>query len=528
MKKIIFKLLFIISAILVFNSTFLILNCSVLFAQTGWFTQYSNTTQHLQHVQFINQNTGWTVGWYNVVRKTTNGGASWFSQYSPSVQGSYYCCYFLNDQTGWAAGGGQPQNTSYIYKTSDGGNNWISQYNSNSGLILKIWFTDNLTGRAAGFGGKILSTSDGGQTWVQQNSGVSINLTGLYFINSNSGWVVGDAGTVLRTTTGGALWSPYYSGTTQNLEGVYFVTQLTGFAVGYGGVILKTTNGGESWISKPSGTNRWINSVCFIDINTGWVSGGDYYVSGTGQILKTTNGGENWFAQTIPSVPWLADVHFINSEIGWAVGLNGTIISTVNGGLPLPSAPVLVFPLNNAINVPVNTTFRWNQVTNARRYTVQISTVPNFAVITDSVTVDTNLYNIPYGKLLNAITYFWRVNASNVNGAGPWSTVWSFSTLPTGLIQISTSVPKEYKVFDAYPNPFNPVTRIRYELPRSGSVELAVYDVMGREVEMLVNKRQAAGSYEAVWDGTRFASGVYFYRLTAEGFNETRKMLLVK
>jgi hypothetical protein len=55
-----------------------------------------------------------------------------------------------------------------------------------------------------------------------------------------------------------------------------------------------------------------------------------------------------------------------------------------------------------------------------------------------------------------------------------------------------------------------------------------MYDVMGREVEMLVNERQAAGSYEAVWDGTRVASGVYFYRLTAEEYGETRKMMLIR
>ncbi|MCX6163117.1 MAG: T9SS type A sorting domain-containing protein, partial [Ignavibacteriae bacterium] len=97
-----------------------------------------------------------------------------------------------------------------------------------------------------------------------------------------------------------------------------------------------------------------------------------------------------------------------------------------------------------------------------------------------------------------------------------------------GIQNISTETPARYSLSQNYPNPFNPVTRIRYELPRAGVVKLAVYDVMGREVEMLVNERQSAGSYEAVWDGTRFASGVYFYRLTAEGYKETRKMILIR
>ncbi|MCX6161953.1 MAG: hypothetical protein NTV87_11575 [Ignavibacteriae bacterium] len=59
-------------------------------------------------------------------------------------------------------------------------------------------------------------------------------------------------------------------------------------------------------------------------------------------------------------------------------------------------------------------------------------------------------------------------------------------------------------------------------------MRLGVYDVMGREGDMLVNERQAAGSYEATFDGSGFASGVYFYRLTAEGFGETKRMTLIK
>ncbi|MCX6162776.1 MAG: YCF48-related protein [Ignavibacteriae bacterium] len=478
-------------------------------------------------MHFVNQYTGWAVGWYNTIRKTTNGGISWLSQFA--TQDGYSCCYFSNDMTGWIGGGSQSSNISYIFKTTNGGDNWSSQYySSNSGMIMKIWFSGSLNGCAVGLGGKILLTSDGGQTWLPKNSGVSTNLLSVCFINQSLGWIVGDAGVILRTTTGGAIWSPYYSGTTQNIEGVNFISPLIGFAVGYNGVIIKTTNGGETWILKPSGTTRWLNSVCFINNNTGWVSGGDYYTSGTGQILKTTNGGENWLGQTIPSVPWLADIQFINSEIGWAVGSSGTIISTLNGGLPLPTAPNLIFPSNNAINVPVNTTTRWSQVTNARRYTVQISTLPNFVVITDSITVDTNFYNVPYGKLTNAITYFWRVNASNVNGAGPWSTVWSFSTLPTGIIPISTSIPTEFKVFDAYPNPFNPVTKIKFDVPKATSIHIFIYDMTGRQIDKLFEGTISAGTFESVWNADKFNSGVYIFRFVSNEYSVSKKLMLLK
>ncbi|MCX6160620.1 MAG: T9SS type A sorting domain-containing protein [Ignavibacteriae bacterium] len=125
--------------------------------------------------------------------------------------------------------------------------------------------------------------------------------------------------------------------------------------------------------------------------------------------------------------------------------------------------------------------------------------------------------------------YTWEITGSNTYLVGcKINGVTYGDTLLTGVENVSAEVPSSYSLRQNYPNPFNPSTTIRYNLPRAGVVKLAVYDVMGREVEMLVNERQAAGSYEAVWDGTRFASGVYFYRLTADGYGETRKMLMIR
>ncbi|MCU0371684.1 MAG: YCF48-related protein [Ignavibacteria bacterium] len=498
------------------------------YPQSGWFMQYSNTTNHLRDVQFINQQTGWAVGWSNTIRKTTNGGVSWISQSSPGTQNSYQCCYFINDLTGWIGGGSQTQSTSYIFKTTNGGLNWVNQYNSNTGIIFKLSFSGSLNGWASGDYGKILSTTDGGMTWNNQISGVSTPLTSIFFINANTGWTVGDLGVILKTTTGGIVWSPYYSGTTQNLEGLYFMSSMvpvTGYAVGFNGVILKTTDGGLNWVQKPSGSTNWLNSVYFVNGSTGWVSGGNY--SGSGEILKTTNGGENWIIQTIPPVSWLADIHFYSGMYGWAVGSNGTIISTVSGGLPVPGAPNLIFPSNNAINLPVNTTFRWSNVTGASNYTFQISTLSSFAVITDSVTVDTNFYNIPVGKLTFALTYFWRVKASNNVGSGPWSSVYMFSTL-TGIKPVSNVVPSEFRVYDAYPNPFNPVTKVKFDVPKSSSVRIMIFDITGRQIDNIYNGNLSAGTFEYTWDANKFNSGVYIFRVISNDFTASKKLVLLK
>lgn len=86
----------------------------------------------------------------------------------------------------------------------------------------------------------------------------------------------------------------------------------------------------------------------------------------------------------------------------------------------------------------------------------------------------------------------------------------------------------DFSLEQNYPNPFNPVTNIKYQIPKDGYVKLAVYDLLGREAEVLISQKQAAGKYEAVWNASRFSSGVYFYKLTTDEFTETKRMLLIK
>jgi hypothetical protein len=89
-------------------------------------------------------------------------------------------------------------------------------------------------------------------------------------------------------------------------------------------------------------------------------------------------------------------------------------------------------------------------------------------------------------------------------------------------------VPKTFALEQNYPNPFNPSTTIRYQLPQSATVSLKIYDVLGREVQTLVNERQAAGQYSVPFNADGLASGVYFYRLQAGSFVQTKKMMLIK
>ena len=94
----------------------------------------------------------------------------------------------------------------------------------------------------------------------------------------------------------------------------------------------------------------------------------------------------------------------------------------------------------------------------------------------------------------------------------------------------ATELPTEFALAQNYPNPFNPATRITYAIPMGTHevVSLNVFDVLGREVERLVNEVKEPGNYEVQWDAGSVASGVYYYRLHAGTYKATRKMLLLK
>ena len=92
----------------------------------------------------------------------------------------------------------------------------------------------------------------------------------------------------------------------------------------------------------------------------------------------------------------------------------------------------------------------------------------------------------------------------------------------------TSSIPTSYALIQNYPNPFNPITSIEYDLPKTGYVRLVVYDVLGRIVATLVNGVQAAGYRTVSFDGSRYPSGIYFYRIQAEGFMDVKKMALAK
>jgi len=100
--------------------------------------------------------------------------------------------------------------------------------------------------------------------------------------------------------------------------------------------------------------------------------------------------------------------------------------------------------------------------------------------------------------------------------------------IPEAVGKWASALPVAFALKQNYPNPFNPSTTIEHVLPVASDVRLSVYDLLGREVSVLVNGRMDAGVHEVRFDGSGLSSGVYLYRLTAGSFVETRKMIVVR
>jgi hypothetical protein len=105
----------------------------------------------------------------------------------------------------------------------------------------------------------------------------------------------------------------------------------------------------------------------------------------------------------------------------------------------------------------------------------------------------------------------------------------SFNVTPTSLDNLTGETPLTFSLDQNYPNPFNPATLIRYTVASPANIRLAVYDLLGRELEVLVNEARPVGAYSVNFDAARYASGVYLYVLQIDGrLHSTRKMILVK
>ena len=186
-----------------------------------------------------------------------------------------------------------------------------------------------------------------------------------------------------------------------------------------------------------------------------------------------------------------------------------------------------VYPVNIP-GVSLTTLLKWDTVQSATSYRVRIYGTQGLSVIVLDTLVTRDSMHVAPGKLVANQTYWWRVKAYKTGGEGPYSDVSTFTTSALGIKQINSSVPLTSSLFQNYPNPFNPLTNIKYQIAKGYDVKLSIYDVLGKEVAVLVNEKQNPGTYEIEFDGSNYPSGIYLYKLTAGEYSATKRMVIVK
>jgi hypothetical protein len=290
--------------------------------------------------------------------------------------------------------------------------------------------------------------------------------------------------------------------------------------------VIKTTGGGFVIAGKTNSFGAGANDFYIVKIdslgNTCGNSSTPATISGTGGTLGSPP------TTVVTQNPTVTNPNSI-------IGTGGTL-TIICSPLP-PTAPILVSPPNGSYNQSTTVRFTWNKSLYAATYRLQVALDSLFTnlVVNDSTIADSTLLviNLTVNKY-----YWWRVNAKNAIGTSPYSTVWKFGTFFVGLIELSNETPKEFRLYNNYPNPFNPITKIKFDIPLSRGVsadggrgvliKIIIYDILGREVALIVNETLQPGTYEVEFDGTNYPSGIYYYAINEGSFYQTKKMVLIK
>lgn len=375
-----------------------------------------------------------------------------------------------------------------------------------------VRFRDGQNGYIVGEHGTLLRTSDGGLTWTQDSIGINLSFRSIAIPSVNIMYVAGDNGSLYSSSDQGFNWTQVDLGISKHLKGVAFISAQLGWVFGKGGQLWSTTNGGSSWSTVPIDTAIAINALTAVDDRRFTV----YREDGT--ILRTVNAGSSW------QIPY-ASSRSLNAaaslgSLTWVVGDSGTVLISTNAGgswsrRDIPSFAHLedVFPMGSSKTYVAGER-------GALFYT------------TDNGVTWFRQYNADSHDLFG-LAFLDSTHGIAVGNGGVILTTTSAGTV-TSVPPPGSQLPSEFLLHQNFPNPFNPSTVIRYELPRRADVRLSVYDVLGREVATLANGVQEVGRKEVEWNSMGKSSGVYFYRLSMEPLDGsgkvsmTRKMLIVR
>lgn len=534
----------------------------------SWISQSSSISEDVLSVYFLDSLNGWVGGYGGSIYKTTNGGITWSQKFSGFLR-PVSQIKFIDQQVGNAVIGKWDGYYRYgvLIHTIDGGENWITKRYVEEHALIDLDFFDRDFGWAVGTNGVFCKTTDGGASWSTPSFITSFWLHDINFPDKYTGYAVGGSSSsdvILKTTNSGNSWFVVRQ-TSQNplLTGVFFINQQIGWAVGLGGTILMTVNGGSSWMRQPTGISTLFHDVYMID-STGYAVGeqGRIYKYSNNFTFPLTvtspNGGEIWYTGQQKPIGWIwSDSSNVTIEYSYGSGWILIVADHPNSGEYMWTVPnvntnqalikisksndpgiydISDYPFSIRPYIPVeltsfsarvsenSVTLEWTTATEINNFGFEIQKSfddNDFFTIGfvngKGTTPQPNFYSFTDDEV-DAGIYYYRLKQVDFDGAFEYS----------DIIEVDVLGPDAFKLNQNYPNPFNPSTIISWTSTVNSWQTLIVYDVLGNEVERLVDEYKPAGRHSVEFDAAGLASGVYIYKLNAGGYADTKKMILLR
>jgi photosystem II stability/assembly factor-like uncharacterized protein len=513
------------------NNTYLGTNAAGVFKSTNfgdsWFPINNGlTAANTLDLYIANNGTLYSASWSNGFQKSTDKGITW--EVINNGLTNSYCYSIIADDNGNLVGGTDQG----IFRLTNGGMSWVQTATAGNNFPYRLYKDNQNRIYSLNYGNGLYRTSNLGMSWQRiDNNFASASVFGFAIDSSNNLYAGTRNGWIYKSTNDGISW--FVSRT-----GLGGSTVIGGIAVAPNGYIyasnlyeglLRSTDNGVTWELKNTGmSNLQLNTVES-------ARNGHLFVTAFGNVLYySTNNGESWI--DVSGNMNLVEVRNVRfDQDNYAYLATDESVWRSDGPIPVELSS---FTANvNGSNV----TLSWSTSTetNNRGFELQrmdvglyermnedwqvIAFIQGHGTTTEKKTYSFEDKNLTPGK------YNYRLKQIDYDGT------YKYYTLSE---PIEINLPFVFALHQNYPNPFNPVTKIKYSVPSSLSsqertgvrsfVTLKIYDILGKEVTVLVNKEQEAGEYEVEWNASNIPSGVYFYTLRAGGFTTTKKLILLR
>lgn len=437
------------------------------------------------------------------IYKSTNGGVNWSTLTLDYSGAGFSSSYIDNNNNIWAA-------TTYsgIIKSTDGGTNWNVITSGLTATQVRALVADASGNLYAALPGKgLYSSTDNGNSW---NKLTIVDNTQDTYIRTvevlpSGGLIVYNVYNKIYITTNFTNWNSFSNGLDNQNIWELAVTNDYYFAAGSDGKVFRSPRTSANWVEI---TNPAVSGYCY-DLFVS--SAGELFYLFDQQIYKSTNNGNDWI-NVGSGVNGYKFSIAQNSFGDLFVGTDQGVYRSTNGGTSWTED---LSGLNDGgLSLAV---FGGSTVFAGGYSSVSKSTDSgqNWSAYT------TGIENFHINQLAFGHSDVLFALAENV---GVYRTVSSVSS----VFDSDNFFADNFILNQNYPNPFNPSTKITWQSPISGHHSLKVYDVLGNEVATLLDDYRAAGNYELDFDAQNLSSGVYFYKLSVDNFNQTRKMILIR